>query len=279
METFSVVIPWRNEPKLRETLAANAGIFERHAADVLIVNCGGDPDAMLELLRGHAVSRLRQIHLPGTEFNPPLAKNIGTLYSVGRNVLFLDADVVMISDLLEEAHRAQVQRPCFVQVRTVYESQPAINPLFAYLKEAIYTQRLLLDDGRLVRLSTRVGGDGSQCGPGLLAIGRRHLLDVGGFNSALGDRGWDEFDVQIRLQIVTNLRLATRGEVLRLIDGSARNAAVWARKEGRRRNQLACAEAYSRGLFQGTYDEDVRVWRGRAREIPAASDAVAEGAS
>jgi hypothetical protein len=276
MRTFSVVIPWRDRLELKDTLAANAAVFERHAAEVLIVNCGGDPAVVSGMLRERPVPFARQILLPTASFNPPLAKNIGTLYGAGRYVLFLDADISLISDLLDRAERALERHRCFVQVHTVYESQPTQPSGLAHLKEIVYTQRLVFDDGRVVRLRRRLGHDGSGAGPGLIAVGRQSLIEVGGFNSALGDWGFEADDLQIRLQAVTNLSLKCTGRALHLTSSRDPHAVAGeTRKEAARRNKLTCADAYSRGLFRGTYDEDARVWRDRVREIPAPSRAVA----
>lgn len=81
MSAFSVVIPWRNRPELARTLTANAEVFARHRAEVLIVNCGGDPDELSTLLRDQPIAELRQIYLPCGSFNWSLANNTGPVLS------------------------------------------------------------------------------------------------------------------------------------------------------------------------------------------------------
>jgi hypothetical protein len=269
MPTFSVVIPWRDRPELKQTIAANASVFERHGAEVLVVNCGGDPDEVSALLRDPPVSRVRQIYLPGASFNRSLAGNIGASCGTGRYAFFLDADITLVSDVLRQAQVKLEREPCFVHVRTVYESRPEEAPALAFLKEVVYTRRLAFKNGQVARLRTRQGGDGSGGGPGLIAANRDHLVAVGGFNAALVDWGYEDADLQIRLQVVLSLARRSAGEVLHLTHGNEKRSTTQENlRDGARRNEITCAGNYSRGLFQGTYLEDVRVWTPKLREIP-----------
>ena len=269
--SFSIVIPWRDRPELKETLAANAAVFARHAVEVMIVNVGGDVDGLAGILREQPLLNMRHILLPGAAFNRSLAKNIGILCSSGRYLFFLDADITLVSDPFAAARRKLEREDAFVYIRTLYESRPERDPELAYVHETIYMQRMTLKDGRVARVRTRRGSDGSACAPGLLAVRRTHALDAGGFNSALVDWGFEDFDMHIRLQVAANLAPRWTGAACHLTHGNdKREVSGVTVRDGSRRNKLKCAESYSRGEFLGTYDEDARVWRDRLREIPTA---------
>jgi glycosyltransferase involved in cell wall biosynthesis len=268
---FSVVIPWRDRPELKKTLTANAELFARHAVEVVIVNCGGDVDELAGILSEQSLPIARHILLPGATFNRSLAKNVGILCSSGRYLFFLDADIELVSDPFEAAHRKLEREDAFVYIRTLYESRPQPDPELAYLRETIYIQRMQLNDGRVVRIKTRRGSDGSACAPGLLALRREHVLEVRGFNSALVDWGFEDFDMHIRLQVAAKLTPRWAGAACHLTHGNERREVSGVTvKEGSRRNKLKCVENYSRGVFLGTYDEDAVVWRDTLCEISSA---------
>ncbi len=98
MSAFSVIIPWKQRPELATSLAFNAGVFARHAREVIIVNCGGVPAQLRELLAPHARCGVRQVVLPAPMFNRSLANNVGVFCSSGRYLFFLDADILITSE-------------------------------------------------------------------------------------------------------------------------------------------------------------------------------------
>jgi hypothetical protein len=272
MSSFSVVIPWCNRPELEQTLAANAALFERHRAEVVIFNCGGDPDALAEILRKQRVTRLRHVYLPDVAFSRPLARNLGALCSTGTYLMLLDADITLVSDLFRQTARKLEREDCFIQVRKLTETQPVKDPALVFVREAFYKQHLVMKDGRVIQIKSRRGRDGSTCGPGLLVMRREHLSGVGGFNSALAEWGNEDFDLQVRLQVLMRLSVKLTGEVVHLSHGDDKRASHGENiKATARRNMLVCAENYGRGEFHGTYQEDARLWRDKLREMPASS--------
>jgi glycosyltransferase involved in cell wall biosynthesis len=270
MSTFSVVIPWCNRPEIEQTLAANTALFERHGAEVVILNCDGDPDALAEILRHQRITRLRHVYLPGVGFNRPLARNLGALCCTGTYLMLLDADITLTSDLFRQAARKLERGDCYVQVRKVNHTEPVRDPALSFLSEVLYTQHLVMKDGRIIHVKTRSGRDGSGCGPGLLTMRHEHLVGAGGFNSALVEWGHEDHDLQVRLQVVMRLSVKLTGEVMHLSHGDDKRASRGENlKAAARRNMLVCAENYGRGDFHGTYQEDARLWRDKLREMPA----------
>ncbi len=264
MRAFSVIIPWLSRPELRNTLEANAELFERYSAEVIIVNCGGNPDEVTSLIQGHAISSLRQIVLPEVGFNKCLANNLGILSSSGRFIFFLDADIALESDVFARAGVMLPSRRCFIKIRRVRESQPTEDPNLRYLRQIVDTRDVTFRDGRKARLRFVRGGDGSRCGSGLLFVTRRHMLAVGGFNSALNGWGFEDLDLQIRLQVVMKLSVRVIGTVVHITHGDEkRNIRSGSRHEDATRNMQQCFESYSRGIYTGSYEEDARTWQKR----------------
>jgi hypothetical protein len=269
MNSFSVSIAWRNRPELARTLEANAELFERHCDEVTIVNCGGDPDEMSRLARACRVAGLRQVHVPDTPFNKSLANNVGAIYSSRPFVFFLDTDIILESDVFAAALRILERGDAVVKVRTVHESQPMVRETLKTIKEIATTARIVFTNGRAVYTRTFIGGDGSRCGPGLLLLKREHLMAVGGFNSSLEGWGFDDIDLQFRLQLALGLKLRAVGRVLHLSHGDERrNVVTGSLKNDQRRNMVICADNYSRHDYMGTCERDRQMWRDKIRLIP-----------
>jgi Glycosyltransferase like family 2 len=269
MGLFSVIIPWFRRPEVRQTLEANAGMFERHSAEVIIVNCGAAPDELTPFIRDVPVSVLRHIVIPTASFNKSLANNIGALCSSGRFLFFSDADILLRSDLLSRARATLERQRCFVKIRAVHESQPKARPALQCVKRIVETRDIVFANARRVRLRFFQTGFGSRCGSGLLLMRKRHLLAAGGFNSALHGWGFEDIDLHIRLQVMANISLVAVGSVVHLTHGDdTRNIRSGSREDDTARNVEICFENYSRGMYTGSYVEDVRQWRHAIREVP-----------
>jgi GT2 family glycosyltransferase len=270
MKAISVVIAWRNRPELRETLAANARYFERHRAEVIIVNCGGDPDDVAALVADQPITDLRVVTLTGASFNRSLANNIGAVWSCGDVLFFLDADIVLQSDVIAQARRLIDRQACFVKVRTVCESKPEVDQLRVLAAvprpiETMIDMRILtLRDGRKARLCFFRDAAGGRCGSGLLLLRRTHVEAIGGFNSGLTGWGFDDIDFHLRLQFEGKLALRAIGRVLHLTHGDElRDFKNQSGARNLEQNKLACFANYEKGNFLGTLEADARTWRER----------------
>ena len=109
--------------------------------------------------------------------------------------------------------------------------------------------------GATATIVHRVTRDGTRTGPGLVVVARKHFLAVGGFNSALTGWGFEDYDFQIRLQLMLGLKRRTFGRALHLSHESVDG------RETDWRNQQTCLENYGRGLFTGTYRADIERWK------------------
>lgn len=265
MSTFSVIIPWKDRPEIKHTLRANAELFARHEAEVIIANCGGNPAELAALIEAHqrscSGSATRQVACAAPAFNRSLANNLGASVSVGSWLLFLDADYVLRSDIFAEARPFLEARRSFVNIRRVLESEPRPNPKLSFLKEEVNSRELICLDGRRAVLHAVSGGDGSAWGPGQLLINRDHFIAVGGYNSALTGWGFEDTDVLFRLQFELRLSPVIAGEAMHLSHGDRTRALKnGSRFDDSRANLEICLENYKTGHHLGSYWDDLRTW-------------------
>jgi len=263
--TYSVVIPWCDRRDLLVTLEKNRAIYERHAAEIVVVNAGGDYQALTALVETAGVSNVRCIDLPGAVFNRSLCANIGAMVSRGEIVFLLDADIVLDSDVLAEAGQCFENGGRYVTIRRILESQVESTnkdgPDMSFLAELRETRELLTVDGRRAVLR-HVTSPGRAAGDGLILVKKHDLLEVGGLNSMLTGWGYEDTDFQLRLQFVLGLERMEAGEVTHLTHRSGpRDLASW------RRNMALSAGNYNRQHYKGSFDDDERAWTGKYREV------------
>jgi hypothetical protein len=263
MTSVSVIIPWRDRPELKTTLAANARVFARHDAEVILANCGGDRAAIETFAEAADVPGMRHIFIPHTSFNRSLAKNLGVHASAGRLLFFLDADIVLTTDVFASAVPLMESGDGFVQIRRVNESQPHVDPYMSFLAEKSEIQELVFQNGRRAVIHCLKGPGGSRCGPGLMFVTREQVLAVNGFSSDLHGWGFEDLDFQIRLQVATGATLRMTGEVTHLTHGDDLRGTNECQN-----NMIKCAERYRRANLAGSYAEDVRTWRDRVVYMP-----------
>lgn len=264
---FSIVIPWRHRPELAKTLKINAPWFDRYAAEVIVVNCGGDPAEASALIDAHPVPRVRQVLLPAQSFSRALACNVGAFCSGSERLFFLDTDIVVKTDVFAAASDLLDRRRCFVKIRTVRETRPQKEPATRFLKEQVSSWRMVSTTGQRATLHFYTQGDGSRCGSGLMLMKKADLISVGGFNSGLQGWGFEDLDLQIRLQFVARLRPHALGETIHLTHGDQVRDLTTSRGESYRLNMTACFENYSQQQLMGTYVQDVATWCSQLREI------------
>jgi glycosyltransferase involved in cell wall biosynthesis len=265
--TYSVVIPWCDRPELLITLERNRAIYERHATEIVVVNAGGDYEALTALAKTAGMSNVRCIDLPGAAFNRSLCANIGALVSRGEIVFLLDADIVLNSDVLAEACQCLENGARYVTISHILESHvESVNkpddPDLSFLAELRETRELLTVDGRRAVLRHVRSPRGRRTGDGLVLVRKRDLLGVGGLNSMLTGWGYEDTDLQIRLQFVLGLERMEAGEVTHLTHSdTTRDSASWGR------NMAISTRNYSRQHYKGSFDDDARTWTGKYKEV------------
>ena len=272
---LSVLIPWYQRNELPLTLAANAPFFRAQAAEVLVLNCGGDSAHLHGLIAASEVAGVRQLDISAPNFNKSRALNIGISHSKADTVLTLDADIVLLDDALADT-KASLDDQSFVTIEWVHESQPASsagNPIAvagnfgATLVNTVILE-LTFPDGTTIhyQASRRNAFGNLRAGPGILLTKKNDLVSVQGYNSNLETWGWEDDDILVRLQYALRLRRVQTGAALHLTHGDDRRTL---HKPGGRSDQLnflKCCRNYDQGLILGTYDADVAWAAGQVTE-------------
>ncbi len=272
---LSVLIPWYQRNELRLTLAANAPFFRAQAADVLVLNCGGDSAHLHGLIAASEVAGVRQLDISAPRFNKSLALNIGISHSNAGAVLTLDADMILLDDALAVAKAALDDRS-FVTIEWVQESQPAAsagNPLAvagsfgAALVNTVILE-LTFPDGTTIhyQASRRNAFGNLRANPGMLLAKKHDLVAVQGYNSNLETWGWEDDDMLVRLQYALRLRRVQTGAALHLTHGDDRRVLHKAGGRSDQLNFLKCCRNYDQGLILGTYGADVAWAAGKVTE-------------
>jgi len=262
---LSVIIPWRDRPELAEALQANARFLRRDDIEVLIVNGGGDFTAMQCLLKEHGWPGIRRIDLAGGRpFNKGECLNLGGSLSTGDSLFFLDADVILVEGFVDRVLEELAHGDRFTSVAVVRESEPELvparwDPSSAIQKTAL-KRELTARNGNMATIEFWANTDGTRTGAGLIAVQRGHFVEVKGSNSALEGWGFEDYDLQIRLQLALGLKRRTFGEVVHLSHESRMQ------QETNQRNQAECFANYKQGRFNGTYEDDVARLAGGAIE-------------
>ena len=252
---LSVIIPWRDRPEIERTLEHNRSLLPD--AEVIVVNCGGDHDALMALLSRVNWPAVRDIWLPMERFNKCRALNRGVASSCGEHLFFLDADVLLQPDWLPSA-RASLDEG-FVTIERVHESQPFAPIPDSHIRILRPVTELVTRDGRQIRLvkNERDLVNGTRGGPGLILLRRADFLAVGGMHSGLEGWGWEDIDLIARLQIF-GLRRRFMGEVVHLSHGDETRALYGERRSvTESRNFHHSLRRYVEGNFQGTYAEEL----------------------
>jgi GT2 family glycosyltransferase len=263
---YSVVIPWRDRAELETTLTRNRPFFERHGAEIVIVNAGGNGANLIAMIARTAVANVVAVNLPDATFNRGLCLNLGQLVSSGEYLFHLDADIVMNSDIFAEARPHLASDNRFVAVGRIFESKtqacdlerwsPDLSDrLLSCVSQLVRTTELTSNEGRRAVTRFRLSRSGLRAGEGLVLMKRSHLEEVGGLNSSFKGWGYEDTDLQIRLQFKLGLERVEAGEVVHLShDAVLRDELTW------RHNRDAGLENYGRGHYSGTLQQDITEW-------------------
>ncbi len=272
---LSVLIPWSGRPELARTLEHNIACLKEQRTEVIVVNCGGSAADLAAILQKVSSPMVRAIEIPASRFNKALALNIGIDVARADTVLTLDSDVLLNSEtLLTEDINLERE---FFSVESMREESPVEQPL-QFLQDLREGQLVSVDQVHSLRFTWADGSksevrtarkslvDGNRAGAGLLMVLKRHLVAVGGFNSSLESWGWEDNDIQFRLEHVLQLRHVERGYVVHITHGDDLRA-----MHGKTRADLTffnlkrSLAAFAQGKFEGSLHADVREWRSRLR--------------
>jgi predicted glycosyltransferase involved in capsule biosynthesis len=181
---------------------------------------------------------------------------MGAHCTSSRYLFFLDCDIVLKSDVLNESLPVLNAGNCFVVLSRVHETEPILSGLF-WREDKIET--LTLRDGRRAVVQQFTANDGTRSGSGLLLVSKENFLAVHGFNSQLVGWGFEDLDFQIRLQLVTNITCRKIGEAIHLTHAPDGLTGA-SRAEDRQNNLRKCLKNYRNGSLMGTFLEDRQKW-------------------
>jgi hypothetical protein len=272
---LTTVITWSQRPELARTLVHNRPFFDAMRSDIVVVNCGGDRETLRRLLTEADVARTTQVDLACERFNRSLALNIGIRCAAPGVVLLIDADILLTCSLRHLAETC-MREQCFATFSGVSDLPPDARPMApppdSFLRSVIGEQYLTFEwaDGRRTRVQRGRDdhGQGTRLGPGLLIARRQHLIDIGGFRSDFEGWGWEDLDVQVRLQRRLGLEPRyAQDEILHLKHGDdMRDLRGRTRASYDRANMLRACHSYAKGQFSGTYLTDVARWHHALQE-------------
>jgi len=269
---LTVIITWRDRDELELTLKHNVAAFDSCCSEVIIVNVGGDSRRLRQLSR--AVDfKFKQIDLPCHDFNKALSLNIGSFFSRADSewLFFLDADILLDREVLEDCVNSLADGS-FINILRVNESQPeaqSYHKSSSILREVNHTYELVLMDGKKAKVVYQSWLSGSRTGNGLIIVQKSAFVQINGANADLKGWGFEDADIQLRLQFALNLKRMPRGHTIHLTHSDKLRDMADAphRDITRRRNLEICMDNYLRGNFLGTYARDVSFWKNRAVEI------------
>lgn len=247
---LSIIIPWCDRPELKETLRANAEYFK--GAEFIVVNYGGDPELLRHCIDNVDVKlRLLTVKLPEKSvFVKSRALNLGISVASRDICLCLDADILIedfcVDDLVEGAESLGM----FITLQWVRD-EPAHSIRYIDLPAKITNMlEISLEDGRstIIELSSYQSINNARSGPGIVAVSKKALLEIGGYDSELQGWGWEDVDLIARLQLAGLQRLV-RGRGLHLGAPSVHTAE---RVSSEARNRTKCLSKYAAGNMKGS---------------------------
>lgn len=265
--TISILIPWCDRPEVGVALARHSKEFDAISAEVLIVNCGGDPRCLREALATIRVNEVRILHLSDARFNKPLALNIGAVFSRSARLFLLDADVILEPNILTDALHL-VGETRFVTIARVDESdQSSESPE----ETTVWVERIEIADDKTITMKRRMGKrritTNKREGSGLVLLTKEHFTSIRGMNSEMLGCGWEDIDFLLRLMAALSLEKVSIGRATHLTHGDGiRYFAGETKADSRARNLAIAFERYSRHDFFGTLKEDEARWKHRVVE-------------
>src|SRR6185437_370142 len=125
-EDLSLIIPWCNRATLGETLLASLHALRDSRATVIVINCGGDLDALVASIP-NSLKRALVVNVRHP-FNKSLCLNIGIAVASTQLVSVMDADIAFSFDFLKKVTTVLSREGYFTTAARVRESE-ACAPL------------------------------------------------------------------------------------------------------------------------------------------------------
>lgn len=274
-KAVSVIITWCNRPEIETFLAHNGPEFNSVDAEVIVMNCSGDSEALAAAIKRSGYQGVRQIDIAMPKFNKCVAINLGVHLSHGQTIFMNDTDILLDSGFLKQAV-SLVSASNYVTVERVVEKE-GTEATPSYLMIMSQTTEFTCRDGRIFRFENEriYLDDNSRVGYGLVVVRKEDFLAAGGMNSQLQGWGYEDQDLHLRLNAVHGLTVVRVGRATHMTHGDNKRDLVGETKsESHRRNLAIGYDNYARGNFMGTYAADVAQWCERISERVAVTEEV-----
>lgn len=269
---ISIVIPCSNRPIFEDCLRANREVFAAERCELIVTHAGADLASLKRILTSGGMRRALLVDVEGAPFNKSLCLNIGAVNATGEMLFLLDCDVV-ISEKLMTTMLNELTLARFVQVDKVIETDPAAQIQTMYNKAAGIDNRecrwlhecrtvtnLVFSNGKSATYDLWQGIAGRSAS-GLILVHRQNYLAIEGCNSDTDGWGFEDWDLQIRLQVSLDLERRSVGFATHMTHPAPEDR--FAQCEG---NLHRCFNKYRAGNFLGTCSRDVVGWESRVRK-------------
>lgn len=179
MILVSVIIPFYNSERTLKPCLLSVQAAVRENMEVILVNDGSRDDS----IRIAAEFPFRIIHLE-KQSGPAAGRNRGAREAEGKYLLFVDSDVILHEDSIENLVKTYEDRSDIVGVSAIYSDQPAAPGLFQEFKalEETYKYSCYRAD--------QYSSFDAHCG----SVRKDVFFEIGGFNTAY--KGADTEDVE-----------------------------------------------------------------------------------
>jgi glycosyltransferase involved in cell wall biosynthesis len=193
---LSVIVPVHNDADRLRACLASLGVAGAARHEVIVVD-DGSTDATRATAQGLGVQLLCLDHRGG----PASARNLGAARAIGQYLLFIDADISVHPDTLEQAAAAFAADPTLDALFGSYDTTPAERNLLSQYKNLFH---------HFVHQSGRE--DASTFWSGCGAIRRTLFLEMGGFSAGYGRPSIEDIELGVRLRRAGR-RIALRKEI------------------------------------------------------------------
>jgi len=259
---LSIIVTWRNRNELRGALPGLLDTARLLNGEVIVVNFGGDADALARQTEGHE-GAIQIVGLRDQQyFHKTRAQNLGAHFARRDTLFFCDCDIIVEPDTIAAlVNRLEIVPGTFATLKGVRETEQNSRQAKNVVRFG-YRLDVKIRNGRELSIvdNEEDAQDGTRQAPGLLLVRRREFLAVNGYNGRLHGWGWEDQDMISRLTLGAGLMRHMDGYALHIShDDHARisqypTADRWASRDKMFRQALAY---YDDDDFLGTYTGDV----------------------
>jgi hypothetical protein len=247
---------WSGRSELAMCLQQNRSVFSLPDRELIVVHTREETRRLTQILsqtkgiRGYAVA-------VSSPFSKSRFLNLGVWACRTDTIFLVDADIILPEETISDAHRA-LGPGRFVSVDRGKELSPDKHPQVLRGANGFIERRqiteLVFRNGRIARTEFWQDLHGRSIS-GLIMMRKSDYIGAGGSNSNLEGWGFEDLDLQIRLQVQCKLEKMSVGTATHI---THEMKSVQVMKQSEAVNIALCFDNYEKGDFLGTYVEDTR---------------------